>query len=1242
MMACHIVYKGLIKRSMLGLAALALFLLPSSLYGQRVAWVVGNSDYADGILPNPVNDARLVSDSLSSLGFEVQLDLNLKTSKEFGDAAREVLSGIASAEVFLFYYAGHGIQVDDENYLIPTEAEPQDEAAVNRECFAVKEVINLYQRVYRDIPFVAVLDACRVNPFERKWSRSYGSGKGLSKMSAPTGSLIAYSTEYGTTAADGNKKYSDYAVAFAQAIGQPGLSIQEAFQEVRRLVLEASNDVQVPVEQNKLTAQLVLRQLPDVSEVQLGMILGDFEVLLRQGFHENALLIEDTLIGVNRKIEVVRHYAKDLDTCNLALAKQWAHLELFYCLYHLQRSRGINDEKHLSQLSRLINRERNLIEDHPRQIAKDFESVLRAELDSNFIDLDELESLKIEDGRLKFSAGLQLESDSLPELILHSSSPGSSYEELIDSFIQTEYLLTFEELSSDEKFDDATKSWSTSSVVAALDYHRTCMLHMSDAQNVSYSSSCQLNALTALLDANRQIRQRHKELKRYLEGILDDLIGDIFCVELDIKKKVQVANQIQVSLMCINYLLETDEINLSFERKQELLAFYTREVEKTLGSCAGVYFELLFEGKSLVNNGFTELQDILPSDEVFARSIIDFWECFVLQYLQNEESHNLDELLNHFLEESWGFGTFENSDISFETWTQLSEKHMSLLRLTNKISNGSFSLTASRLAMPQNEVNSHQMLDFAQEFWSQVGSASQEIFETFGREDYGFVLGGLNQLLLYIELEQLRCDELIELDVILREAMSTYFDAYDDMLDSKKSFYNDILSASYLPDFIQFYRELVEIVSRNGCDFGDFAEGKESDEPLTVFTDILMNDLKGSKYVESENELKGFIMEAVGYEAFEELVDYLCTRFRLLHKGKLNTEGTEEFLAELFDKNQEFEDSDVDALFEYAIIIHLYELIEEASLDIHLGTDQDERSDENIKIALGYLRELVESGQDKFNRRAAVEYLVYSLQTYFLHSERRSDGSIEIIETAKKALKRFDKRDEAYARLTYILAEELACTGLIEESLLLWSELLADSVNWEMEDLNQFAQNRFLDMVELEGPTDNAYLRLFEACSVEELGFSIEKPTLEVSETGVVLSVRTPKRQAYPIVEFTSGMDEHLVVLQLPNRQWRVYELSAPLGAITTPRDASYNQCLDYQFSQVDVSDESAGVQNVVYSNEEVRDGTASWSILLNNVDVNWEGLSHCRSGFYWGGLTPTGHTQDLKYLTFLSSASIE
>ena len=517
--------------------ATILILLPSSLLCQRVAWVVGNSDYVDGTLPNPVNDARLVSDSLSSLGFEVRLDLNLKSADDFGASAQSVLSNIGEAEVFLFYYAGHGIQVENENYLIPTEADPQDEYGVKRECFPITELISRYQKVYSEIPFVAVLDACRVNPFEQKWSRSYGSGKGLSKMSAPTGSLIAFSTEYGTTAADGNKDNSDYALAFARAIGQPGLSIQEAFQEVRRLVLEASNDVQVPVEQNKLTAQLIFRQLPDLSAQQMSGVFNDFEKVLELGFIENALLRGDSLIGVDRKFEIVKHYAYELDSSQQNLVHRWKHLEFFYRLYKLQFSRGVDDEESLEALQQTLSDGPEGLDPHVAVVAREFNKLLRVEGAEEWITLAELDTMSFSIGELKFAAAYQIEDLVFPEIEfefdLEQIRP---YSHLIREFLQSEFILTFETIVLDVDLANVFGDWDSESVEALRKYHERLALRMADPQNRAYSMGMNFLFLSELCLSESIGSGKAKAFQKMLKRDWVEMVQSVFEVELEIEE----------------------------------------------------------------------------------------------------------------------------------------------------------------------------------------------------------------------------------------------------------------------------------------------------------------------------------------------------------------------------------------------------------------------------------------------------------------------------------------------------------------------------------------------------------------------------------------------------------------------------------------------------------------------------------------------------------------------------------
>ena len=218
---------------------------------QRVALVIGNSAYADSPLANPANDARLMAETLRGLGFDVieRTDANQKEMKlaifEFGDR----LEAAGKDAVGLFYYAGHGVQVDGQNYLIPLNAEISKERHVAIEAVGAGWVLSQMEFAGNRVNFV-ILDACRNNPLTRGFRSQV---RGLAKMNAPTGSLVAYSTGPGDVAADGDGANSPYTLALAQAMQLPGLPAEKVFKLVRDAVREATNDEQTPWEESSMT-----------------------------------------------------------------------------------------------------------------------------------------------------------------------------------------------------------------------------------------------------------------------------------------------------------------------------------------------------------------------------------------------------------------------------------------------------------------------------------------------------------------------------------------------------------------------------------------------------------------------------------------------------------------------------------------------------------------------------------------------------------------------------------------------------------------------------------------------------------------------------------------------------------------------------------------------------------------------------------------------------------------------------
>ena len=219
----------------------------------RIALVIGNSKYGGDLprLTNPANDADLMAGTLKKLGFQVIKvnDADLMQMKRALQDFGNQLTGAGPQAVGLFYYAGHGLQINGENYLIPVKADIQK--ATDADLEAVSASLVLKQMEYAGNALnIVILDACRNNPLSRGMRSA---GGGLARMDAPMGSFIAYSTAPGETAADGDGKNSPYTAALTKAMMKPGIPIEEAFRDARVDVLNATNREQIPWESSSLT-----------------------------------------------------------------------------------------------------------------------------------------------------------------------------------------------------------------------------------------------------------------------------------------------------------------------------------------------------------------------------------------------------------------------------------------------------------------------------------------------------------------------------------------------------------------------------------------------------------------------------------------------------------------------------------------------------------------------------------------------------------------------------------------------------------------------------------------------------------------------------------------------------------------------------------------------------------------------------------------------------------------------------
>ncbi|MBL8709084.1 MAG: caspase family protein [Rhodospirillaceae bacterium] len=252
--------------------ALSCFLLlaaaPTSASAEpRLALVVANGAYVGGLDPltNPANDGKLIAATLQKLGFEVTLvqDVDQKGMKraisEFGDALMDA-GPTASA---LFYYAGHGLQVEGQNYLVPINAAIAKEADVDLEAVSADAVLKQMEYAAPRTSIV-ILDACRNNPLSRGFRSAT---RGLARMDAPNGSYVAYSTAPGQTAADGTGKNSPFAAALAAEIVKPGQGIEEAFRNVRVTVSKATDGAQTPWDSSSLMSSFYFAGVSQVAAI---------------------------------------------------------------------------------------------------------------------------------------------------------------------------------------------------------------------------------------------------------------------------------------------------------------------------------------------------------------------------------------------------------------------------------------------------------------------------------------------------------------------------------------------------------------------------------------------------------------------------------------------------------------------------------------------------------------------------------------------------------------------------------------------------------------------------------------------------------------------------------------------------------------------------------------------------------------------------------------------------------------
>lgn len=234
---------------------------------KRVALVIGNSNYNQvARLPNPANDSRAMADALVRLDFVVTLQQDLgkaameQTLADFSDAARE-------ADLAVVYYAGHGMEMNGKNYLIPTDAKLKSDNRVQFETVSLDHVMLAIEGA-KALKLV-LLDACRDNPFANSMKPTNATrsiSRGLAKVETNPGMLVSYAAAAGTTALDGDGKHSPYTEALLAHIEQPGLELSLLFRKVADAVQAKTDGKQTPFEYGRLPGVSIYLKEPVLVE----------------------------------------------------------------------------------------------------------------------------------------------------------------------------------------------------------------------------------------------------------------------------------------------------------------------------------------------------------------------------------------------------------------------------------------------------------------------------------------------------------------------------------------------------------------------------------------------------------------------------------------------------------------------------------------------------------------------------------------------------------------------------------------------------------------------------------------------------------------------------------------------------------------------------------------------------------------------------------------------------------------
>jgi len=265
----------MLYRTIYKFLSILLLVLPLGVFAQvaedRVAFIIGNGGYPKSLaLKNPLNDATAIEKQLSNLGFETKSYKDLKVAEVSG-LRQQMESRIKRNSVLFFYYAGHGVQIDGRNYLLPVDASVNDGEKASKESLYLGDVLHAIERMRPKIA-VVILDACRDNPFKDQ-KNSQAAKQGLARVDPPTSTVVFYATRPGGTAQDGDDENGVFTKALLQEIVKPEQPLEVLFRRVSTAVYKNTRGEQEPWVEGVIREEVVLAKQYSASSLAIVPII---------------------------------------------------------------------------------------------------------------------------------------------------------------------------------------------------------------------------------------------------------------------------------------------------------------------------------------------------------------------------------------------------------------------------------------------------------------------------------------------------------------------------------------------------------------------------------------------------------------------------------------------------------------------------------------------------------------------------------------------------------------------------------------------------------------------------------------------------------------------------------------------------------------------------------------------------------------------------------------------------------